>query len=136
MDKEKLKQSITIDPEAYAPIYVSEREVIVHLVNTSFLDEEADKVLQEDGHGGMYDEGCDNLWYNLWVVYRFADGPMTALRSEGITFETENHPDGYLKYTMLSDCSNEINEAVHSEMLKEYGMSLMQYVTNKLEEDA
>ena len=59
------------------------------------LSKAADADLNRQGFGGMWDEGCDDLWYHFYFEFRRIDHGNLGGSYEptGIVVEPVNHPD-------------------------------------------
>lgn len=93
-----------INWETYEPLLYSSDQMNVNYpirfptINVEIIDEPclnriADYILHEDGKGGYWDDGCDEIWYNFYIDFYQLEKNGEIRCGNSIWFEVVNHPD-------------------------------------------
>lgn len=67
--------------------------VTVEIKSQTPLSEIADEVMHREGYGGMWDAGCDNLWYEFHATFYQLKKDGEIKCENRIVFEPVNHPE-------------------------------------------
>lgn len=66
--------------------------VNVEIVDVPALNRIADYIMHEDGKGGYWDEGFDEIWYNFEIDFYQLE-KNGEIRCGNVVFSVDNHPD-------------------------------------------
>lgn len=67
--------------------------VQVKIISEKVLSEIADEVMHREGYGGMWDEDCDDVWYDFYMSFYQIEKDGEIKAENRVEFEPNNHPE-------------------------------------------